>query len=136
MPEAVLGIALLAWALVPPVVCVMKGKWEPALWGLFIPFVGLVCAIRLAKPSSWWARRRYSDYEMARARTRFPADAKAVDASTRFKVEGDEEEMTRIMMPGGTGGLAPGSLPPNPQDSQPRRIKIWPSKLTRRGIRR
>src|SRR5271155_774320 len=86
MPEAVLGVAVLALILALVVVCATKGKYEAAFIGFFVPVVGLVCAIRLAQPGSWWARRRYSDSEMARARTRFPADAEAMDASTRFNV--------------------------------------------------
>ncbi|MBP6994983.1 MAG: hypothetical protein KBB39_02460 [Phycicoccus sp.] len=40
-------------------ICILKGKNLVALIAVFMPFVGLVGAIRLAKPGSWWARRRY-----------------------------------------------------------------------------
>lgn len=54
------------------VVAVAKGKLISGLIGMFIPLVGYVAAIRLAKPSSSWARRRYeadSD-KLARAQAR------------------------------------------------------------------
>jgi hypothetical protein len=40
-------------------VAIAKGKLFSAVGGAFIPLVGLVAAIRLAKPESRWARRRY-----------------------------------------------------------------------------
>ncbi len=39
----------------------LKGKYWSALVAMFIPFVGWVAAIRLAKPGSPWARRRYAE---------------------------------------------------------------------------
>ncbi len=40
-------------------VCVFKGKYRAALIGCFVPFVAWWCAIRLARPTSWWARHLY-----------------------------------------------------------------------------
>jgi hypothetical protein len=37
----------------------LKGKISAAVIGMFIPPVAWVAAIRLARPGSWWARRRY-----------------------------------------------------------------------------
>jgi hypothetical protein len=37
----------------------LKGKLSSAVIGMFIPPVAWVAAIRLARPGSWWARRRY-----------------------------------------------------------------------------
>jgi hypothetical protein len=39
----------------------LKGKYWSALLAVFIPPVGWVAAIRLAKPGSPWARRRYAE---------------------------------------------------------------------------
>jgi hypothetical protein len=39
----------------------LKGKYWAALLAMFIPFVGWVAAIRLAKPGSPWAKRRYPE---------------------------------------------------------------------------
>jgi len=41
------------------VVCLLKGKLPVALIGIFMPVVAYAGAWRLAKPGSWWARRRY-----------------------------------------------------------------------------
>ena len=37
-----------------------KGKIASALVGMFVPLVSLAAAIRLARPGSPWARRRYA----------------------------------------------------------------------------
>lgn len=55
------------------VVCLLKGKIATGLIGLPIPLVGLVGAIRLAKPSSFWARRFYDEAKVADAQERFGA---------------------------------------------------------------
>jgi hypothetical protein len=38
----------------------LKGKVSSAVIGMFIPPVAWVAAIRLARPGSWWAERRYA----------------------------------------------------------------------------
>ncbi|SEJ18985.1 hypothetical protein [Demequina mangrovi] len=53
------------------VLAFLKGKRVLGLIGIVIPIVSLVCAIRLAKPTSYWARRFYKDKKMARARRRY-----------------------------------------------------------------
>jgi len=52
-------------------VCIVKGKFAAGLIGIVVPAVAIVSAIRLAKPSSVWARRRYSGAKLARAQHRF-----------------------------------------------------------------
>jgi len=59
------------------VVVVLKGKLATALIGFFVPLVALVGALRLAKPDSFWARRRYGDEKLARSSQRFDADYQA-----------------------------------------------------------
>jgi hypothetical protein len=39
----------------------LKGKVSSAVIGMFIPPVAWVASIRLARPGSWWARRRYPE---------------------------------------------------------------------------
>jgi len=51
-------------------VCVIKGKYRTALFGLFLPPVGLIGALRLARPSSIWARWRYRGKRLERATRR------------------------------------------------------------------
>jgi hypothetical protein len=60
------------------VVCVLKGKYRTALFGLFLPPVAVVGAVRLARPNSIWARRRYHGNRLARATHR------AADFDQRF----------------------------------------------------
>jgi hypothetical protein len=54
-------------------ICVLKGKYRTALFGLFVPPVAVFGALRLARPSSIWARHRYRVRRMERA-TRRAAD--------------------------------------------------------------
>jgi hypothetical protein len=53
-------------------ICALKGKVWMTVFGLVIPFIGMIGAIRLAKPGSPWARRFYKDdgrrLEKAKAR--------------------------------------------------------------------
>ena len=55
------------------VTCFLKGRVLLGVVGLFIPIVGAVGAIRLARPSSPWARRRYGPARLRRAEERFAA---------------------------------------------------------------
>jgi hypothetical protein len=41
-------------------VVALKGKFNAAVVGMFIPPVAWVTAIRLARPHSWWSKRRYA----------------------------------------------------------------------------
>ena len=47
--------------------CVEKGKYQTAAIGAFIPPVAWIGAVRLARPKSRWARKRYSDVKLGRA---------------------------------------------------------------------
>ena len=52
-------VVMILTNLVACVIAAYKGKLWIAILGLFVPLVGEVCAIRLAKPDSPWARRFY-----------------------------------------------------------------------------
>jgi hypothetical protein len=52
-------VLYVAAALIPSVIAMLKGKPIVAVIGLFVWVVAIVAAIRLAKPTSPWARRRY-----------------------------------------------------------------------------
>ncbi|WP_460858258.1 hypothetical protein [Nocardiopsis coralliicola] len=52
-------LVLAAANLAGAVVAVLKGKIWTGLTGVFVPVISLVAAVRLAVPSSPWARRRY-----------------------------------------------------------------------------
>jgi hypothetical protein len=53
------------------VICLLKGKLATGLIGLPVPFLGLIGAVRLAHPTSYWARKFYSDHKLERAERRF-----------------------------------------------------------------
>ena len=70
--EGLTGVSVtVAIDLIFTIVCLLKGKLITGLLGLPIPFVALVGAVRLAKPSSFWARRWYSGRKLDRAHERF-----------------------------------------------------------------
>ena len=48
----------------------VKGKYKLALFGTFVPFIAMVGAVRLARPGSRWAKRRYSPRRVAKAKER------------------------------------------------------------------
>jgi hypothetical protein len=50
---------------------VAKGRIFLGVTGLFIPVAGLVGAFQIARPSSVWAKRRYSPEMLARAQRRY-----------------------------------------------------------------
>jgi hypothetical protein len=54
-------------------VAVLKGKIVMGVAGVLLPVVGLIGAIRLAKPASFWAKRRYEpgSRKLARATKRY-----------------------------------------------------------------
>jgi hypothetical protein len=48
-------------------ICILKGKYRTALFALFLPPVGVIGALRLARPSSIWARHYYRGRRLERA---------------------------------------------------------------------
>jgi len=65
-------VASVLAALALATIAVLKGKLFMGVATMLVPFVGLVAALRLAKPDSFWARRRYPEGspKLARARAR------------------------------------------------------------------
>jgi hypothetical protein len=62
------SVAVLAVDLTLSVICLLKGKVVTGVAGLVVSVVALVGAIRLAKPGSWWAARRYASRPRRAAR--------------------------------------------------------------------
>ena len=58
-PTGFLVILVVVSDLAMSVLCLAKGKFFTAVIGVLVPFVAFVGAIRLARPGSPWARRRY-----------------------------------------------------------------------------
>ncbi|WP_433167574.1 hypothetical protein [Kribbella sp. CA-247076] len=61
----------IAFHLVMALLCFLKGKPATGLIGIVVPVVALIGAVRLAKPTSPWALRRYGQRKRERADTRF-----------------------------------------------------------------
>jgi len=57
--------------------CFMKGRVLLGVAGLFIPVLAVVGAVRLARPGSPWARRRYDPAQLQRAAARFDPGRRA-----------------------------------------------------------
>ena len=53
------------------IICILKGKLATGVIGVIVPVLALVGALRLAKPSSPWARRRYKGARLGRSQHRF-----------------------------------------------------------------
>jgi lysyl-tRNA synthetase class 2 len=56
---AEIGAAAIFLNLCFAVFCLMKGKYWTGFFGIFVPILGIVGAIRVARPTSPWAHRRY-----------------------------------------------------------------------------
>jgi len=52
-------------------ICITKGRYGLALVGLFLNPFSIYGACRLARPTSYWAKKRYDADKMARAKKRF-----------------------------------------------------------------
>jgi len=52
------------------VVCVLKGRYEFAVFGAFIVLVAGISAVLIARPDSLWAKRFYDEARMAKATQR------------------------------------------------------------------
>ena len=52
------------------IVCVLKGKFKLALFGIFVAPLAWLGALRIARPTSRWAQRRYGPRRLERAERR------------------------------------------------------------------
>jgi hypothetical protein len=67
------------------IICMLKATIPTGLIGLVIPIVSLVGSIRLAKPTSYWAKRFYDEKKSAKAAARYSAeDARREKWRARF----------------------------------------------------
>jgi hypothetical protein len=67
----IFGLVLIGLLLSAGVICAMKGKWIFFVVGWFSGIFWIIGASRLAKPNSYWAKRRYGDLEIAESERRF-----------------------------------------------------------------
>jgi hypothetical protein len=105
--------------------CVLKGKYRTALFGLFLPPVLVVGAIRLARPTSIWARRWYGSKRLDRSKRR------EADLDRHF----DPLQTDWVNLIGGkpsrpnppSGQAAPPPAQPSPPPAQPSPPPAQPS---------
>jgi hypothetical protein len=64
------AVVVLLFHFVVVAIAALKGKYPTALIGLFISPVAWLAAVRLARPTSPWARRRYGPKKLAHAQRR------------------------------------------------------------------
>ena len=77
-PASILGTAAAVTVILGlAVTCFLKGRVMLGVIGLFVPVVALAGALRLAHPSSPWARWRYSGARLEEARQRFAPSRRA-----------------------------------------------------------
>lgn len=74
MRSLVVFLAVFGLVILPAVVTALKGRYGLLLVGFLVPgiFVWVIGALRLARPSSFWARRFYSADKRARSDARYP----------------------------------------------------------------
>lgn len=92
-------------------ICLLKGKYTVALLGAFIPMLASVGAVRLARPRSRWATRRYSEKKMDRAVARLTEHEARWDPITRMvsdfvggKPSEPDASSTAVESPSSTAG--------------------------------
>jgi hypothetical protein len=84
-PTSIVGTALaVAVVLGFAGACFAKGHVLVGVVGLFIPIFALAGAVRLARPGSAWAKRRYDAAKTARAEARFADTRPLVRANRRL----------------------------------------------------
>ncbi len=71
------------------VIAFLKGKRHLGLVGIVVPAVATFCALRLAKPTSFWAHRFYSPAKKEKARRRFSDQYQARWDRLRDRIGGD-----------------------------------------------
>ena len=70
-------------SIVSALVCLAKGKWIVGVIGFLLWPVGLVGALRLAQPDSFWAQRIYDPEKMRRSIERYRGDERNEPAPGR-----------------------------------------------------
>ncbi|WP_060906965.1 hypothetical protein [Streptomyces scabiei] len=108
-------------------IALAKGKIRTAIFGVVIPFIAVVGAVRLARPTSVWARRFYRRRPRARARSwrrAYRHDRRWTGPSRRLQdwiggtpdAAPELEPATRPALSGGPSGSTGPSEPADPPE--------------------
>ena len=79
------SVAALAVNLLLCVICLLKGKIVTGVIGIVVGIVAFVGAIRLAKPTSWWAKHHYAGRPRRAARAEHRYDQRYADRWNRLR---------------------------------------------------
>lgn len=79
-----IAFAMIAANVLLAVITFMKGKLLTGMLAVFVPFLGLVGAFRLAKPRSLWAKHLYSEPKRQRAEHRYVHDHSLIVRAHRW----------------------------------------------------
>ena len=104
-PASITGtVVAVALVLGLAVMCFAKGRVLSGVVGLFVPVVALIGALRLAHPSSPWARWHYSRPRLERAEARFGPTQRATRWQRRIAdlVAGAPQRSTGVAPPAGS----------------------------------
>jgi hypothetical protein len=84
-PSSVLGTAAVVGGILAlAIACFAKGRVLLGVVGIFIPVVAAAGALRLAKPTSLWAKWRYDPSKLDKARHRFALTRSGARARRRL----------------------------------------------------
>jgi hypothetical protein len=100
VPHWVIG-GLIAVNLLFALIAIVKGKRKLGAFGIVIPGLALLGAVRLAKPGSLWARRFYSDAKSDRSRRR-AADYERRYGKTAYRIYDAIGGKPHLDRPGGS----------------------------------
>ncbi|HVC87651.1 MAG TPA: hypothetical protein VNC40_09520 [Gaiellaceae bacterium] len=75
----IIGFVVVAASIVLSVITCLKGKLMLGLISIFLPFVGVAAAYRLARPGSVWAQLFYGERRRALARARFDPTTSGIE---------------------------------------------------------
>ncbi|GAB1330094.1 hypothetical protein ACE1SV_44330 [Streptomyces sennicomposti] len=103
-----------------------KGKLRLAVFGVIVPLLALIGAVRLARPDSYWARRFYARRPRAQAR----ADRRAERHDRRW---GAPRRAFEDWIGGRPDAPAPAGLPDGPPAESPGAAEAGPPGATRAG---
>ncbi len=84
-PSSIGGtVAVVGIVLALSVVSLLKERLMLGVLGLFLPVFGAIGALRLARPTSIWARKRYAPERMVQAQARFAPDRRGEQLRRRI----------------------------------------------------
>ncbi len=96
----VLGLTWIV-TIVAGTICLTKGKYAMALFGLVFSPISIFGAIRIARPTAYWAKKRYGPEKLAKAKKRYSNRRGPFEAiDRRFHAGHEDNEAPALRDPG------------------------------------